>query len=290
MHSTSADRVQEFFSRSSCRNTSFDRESRSVIYPVIRCCSEIPVLELRFRSDQEQILICAIGVILRFSLLSLLYHILFKKQHISDKKTRANALSSVYPKILWVFCAEIPNNNAAEHTEMHSAAKKQYGGSDNLTCTNASDAKHDARAFTECAVHQRAVAFDIFVSDISLRRTCKSAAVNTPCATLIGKIILCQSQCQRQTLLGDILGSIDILQILKGGVAGCENAVEECIQIAVTECFGLCLDTLVFVDEVERTENRIAGISAISCSKPTSRRTGLPKWDAAAFISAGTDA
>ncbi len=60
-------------------NTFLDRESRFVPSPDITGFSEIPVLKLRFRSDQEQVLLCAIVVTLRSSSLSSLYHIRFQK-------------------------------------------------------------------------------------------------------------------------------------------------------------------------------------------------------------------
>ena len=87
-----------------------------------------------------------------------------------------------------------------------SLSKKGY-------CAEGADTENEASALSEHGVHHSAVALYICVRHECLDRSRKAAAVDAECAVLTCKELLGKAESEGESLLGDVLGGIYVLQI-----------------------------------------------------------------------------
>ena len=88
-----------------------------------------------------------------------------------------------------------------------------YGLLLNLYCTNGTDAENDALTLSENRIHKRTVALNVSGGNETLYRSSKSTAVDAPSGFLAGEVALSQTKSERKSLLGEVFGSIYVLQI-----------------------------------------------------------------------------
>jgi hypothetical protein len=145
--------------------------------------------------------------------------------------------------------------------------------SDYADCALGADVENVASAVSEQKLHKSRKALSVGCGNKRLNGARKSAAVNTASARNAHacKIFLCQLKCQRKSLLLNVFGGVYVLEELEGGVSGLLDQLEEGFKIVILESLGLYQNSLVFVDEVKRSQN--GTVTAVQ----TYRRHGCDK-------------
>ena len=72
-----------------------------------------------------------------------------------------------------------------------------------------------------------------------LRRSGEAAAVNTVSSLFACKSYFCKAEREGETLFAYVLYGVNVLEVLEAGVAGCGNATEEAVDIAVRKSHSL---------------------------------------------------